>query len=295
LGLQLSSNAQVKSFLVDLDATSEDYSVHHFKLATNSLYGTDDTIQLFNVVPKYKLGPREQEVDAQKRTRFLFLFSVMPTFDSSEDWVVFDRFPSHIDILTFNKLFDIAGKSISITNTPRVPEQYGILLKKKDRYYQSKSSFLQTFYIKDYPKEFNVPANVIDINQDLLPLIDMKRLYEEVYHLGDFPIIPDYHSKHFDNRALERFYLSKKEKVGGSDAYQFWTFRPKAEVSHGESWENGIERFLYTPDRGIIGGSFDFYFEKNFDTDHRKRRTINMKVFKDNILHEKIMVAEGLR
>jgi len=56
--------------------------------------------------------------------------------------------------------------------------------------------------------------------------------------------------KQIDEPYSFRNYLSKEYTITGKKAYQFWAFDEY----------RGIDRFLYIPDKGIVGGSYDFYF-----------------------------------
>ncbi|MDR2283821.1 MAG: hypothetical protein LBE37_11455 [Sphingobacterium sp.] len=62
-------------------------------------------------------------------------------------------------------------------------------------------------------------------------------------------------------------------------------------------WYRGIDRFVYVPNKGIVGGSYDFYFKDPLPRDYKQvaRRNINMAEFKKNIYDEKIMLAKEVR
>ncbi|MEN5233942.1 hypothetical protein [Sphingobacterium faecium] len=71
-------------------------------------------------------------------------------------------------------------------------------------------------------------------------------------------------------------------------AYQFWTYTNWHEHRH--KFDRGIDRFVYHPSKGIIGGSFDFYFYF-----HRKKLPIGYADFMQNIKEEKIMIADNYK
>ncbi|EFK56283.1 hypothetical protein ACFU8T_05860 [Sphingobacterium spiritivorum] len=279
--------AQQTNFLIDLDSIAEEYSVSRFSLSTRDIYGTNDSVYLFNIMPKYIENPRENPEFAKDRIKYLFLFAVFPTLNSDEQWTTYEKFPHNINILSFNQLLADGPSNIELKNEPKMPDRYGILIKKGQKYYKSNISYMQTFYLNNYPSAFNVPANVININQQPISIKDMEKIYETNYKGRDLPIIPNVYPEDFDNMGLERFYLSRKFRIKNMDAYQFWTFKPRYGVSHGESWEQGIDRFIYIPDKGIVGGSFDFYFYY-----HRQKLGMTTLDFKNNIKQEKVMLAE---
>lgn len=78
-------------------------------------------------------------------------------------------------------------------------------------------------------------------------------------------------------------YQSKKIRIGEFEAYQYWTYTDWHENTIGYEVERGIDRFVYVPDKGIVGGSFDFYF-------HRKEIGFNLVQFAKNIKEEKVML-----
>ncbi|MGJ1389930.1 hypothetical protein ACR78F_06110 [Sphingobacterium spiritivorum] len=279
--------AQQTNFLIDLDSIAEEYSVSHFSLSTRDIYGTNDSVYLFNVIPKYIEDSKENPEFARNRTNYVFLFTVFPTLNSSEQWVSFDKFPNHFNLLSFDKLLTIGGRFLYYENRLKTPENYGIILKKGDKYFKSAIGTLQIFYITNFPNEFNIPKSVIDINQALITVKDMQNVYKNFYNDTDLPIGPRSNPKHLINNNIERFYLSKKSHIKGRDAYQFWTFQPWNEISDNINWEQGIDRFIYIPDKGIVGGSFDFYFYY-----HRQKLGMTTLDFKNNIREEKVMLAE---
>jgi hypothetical protein len=297
LCLPILLGAQQINFFVDMDTISDDYRMTHFHLSTEGLYGTSDTIEVFNILPINKGNPRENAELTSKRARYLFVFSVLPVFDSDDNWSVYDRRPEDRQSLNYTDLIKLASQSIHDDKKMYMPERYGILIHKGGKFYQSKISFLQLFYVKDYPNAFNIPKNVIDIDQPLLSVRDMEEVYKINYEGGNLPIMPDVYPRFYDNDALERFYLSKKVVSRRQEGYQFWTFVPWGKVRDDLSWYRGIDRFLYIPGKGIVGGSYDFYFKDPLPKENPQipRRNITMQKFKENILNEKIMLAEELK
>jgi hypothetical protein len=75
-----------------------------------------------------------------------------------------------------------------------------------------------------------------------------------------------------------------------SDGYQFWTFIDWTAPDSSYYIERGIDRFVYLQGKGIIGGSFDFYFYFN-----RKKLPIKYTDFLNNIKEEKVMIADNFK
>ncbi|WP_223583020.1 hypothetical protein [Sphingobacterium sp. GVS05A] len=83
-------------------------------------------------------------------------------------------------------------------------------------------------------------------------------------------------------------YLFVKKKLKDNNlAYQFWTYTNWHAHAHEYEFDRGIDRFVYLPGKGIIGGSFDFYFYF-----HRKKLPIKYVDFMNNIKEEKVMIAD---
>lgn len=221
--------AQQTNFLIDLDSVHNEYSVSRFSLSTRDVYGTNDSVYLFNIMPKYIENPRENPEFAKNRIKYLFLFVVFPTLNSVKQWTTYEEFPHNINILSFKQLLADGPSNIELKNKPKIPERYGILIKKGQKYYKSNISYMQTFYVNNYPGVFNVPANVINTNQQLLSIKDMEKVYEANYSDKDLPIFPNVYFQGFDNMGLERFYLSRKFRIKNMDAYQFGPSSPDME------------------------------------------------------------------
>ncbi len=285
-------------FMIDLDAQSEDYKITHFSLATKELYGIDLDIDVFNVLPLFKENPRFSDEYLRAPTRYLFTFSVLPVFDGKSKWIEYDQKPTDLNYVSFERLRALGVKTVQDAQYLDNPAQYAVLFKKGNKYYASRSSFLQVFYVQDYPDVFTIPLHVVDINQPLLTVKGMRDIYENEFKGGEFPIVPGVYSQKYDNYHLERFYLSSKIALRGGDiGYQFWTFLPWGRVMDDHEWHRGIDRFVYVPNKGIVGGSYDFYFKDPLPKDYKRvaRRNINMAEFKKNIYDEKIMLAKEVR
>lgn len=284
-------------FMIDLDYKSTDYKITHFNLSAKELYGVEKHVEIFNVLPLLNEDPRQNSQINKQKSRYLFTFSVLPVFDSTSNWISYSKKPTNLVSLSFNDLLNLGNRSIQQNQALKTADRYALLLKKDNKYYTSKSSFLQIFYVRDYPAEFSVPHNVIDTNQTFLTVRAMKEIYEKEFKGGEFPLLPNVDSRDFDSQKLERFYLSKKIPLGQVEGYQFWTFAPWGGVMDDVEWQRGIDRFVYVSNKGIVGGSYDFYFKDSLPKQYPPlaRRNINMLEFKNNILDEKIMLGREIK
>ena len=74
-------------------------------------------------------------------------------------------------------------------------------------------------------------------------------------------------------------------------AYQFWTL-DEWWSQDGYNEHRGIDRFLYIPLEGIVGGSYDFYFRLKPKISSNDYKASSIEKLWDNIIHERIMIAE---
>ena len=88
----------------------------------------------------------------------------------------------------------------------------------------------------------------------------------------------------------------KKFKIKNQNAYQFWTFDGWWAID-GYNVNRGIDRLIYIPNLGIVGGSYDFYFELKPRAmyDNVIPLPVDEEKLWDNIINEKIMIAEELK
>lgn len=95
--------------------------------------------------------------------------------------------------------------------------------------------------------------------------------------------------RRFDRLRDRKEFLSRKYLIKGAEAYQFWTYTDWHEDYRSYEYNRGIDRFVYIPGKGIIGGSYDFYFFK-----HRKELNLTISKFIENMLEEKVMIADRI-
>ncbi|MCS3556176.1 hypothetical protein EDF66_10399 [Sphingobacterium sp. JUb20] len=62
------------------------------------------------------------------------------------------------------------------------------------------------------------------------------------------------------NEQYIRMYLSDIITIGKEIAYKFGTYA-SWNIVDGWNYPSGIDRLVYISGKGIVGGSFDFYFE----------------------------------
>lgn len=136
------------------------------------------------------------------------------------------------------------------------------------------------FYIADIRSPLITPLGVINVSE---PKVSIKQM-EEVFKSS----IPRAFSFGYSRSQIKNLnviysvhnYLSKEYLIKGNKAYQFWTLDGWWYYD-GLNEYRGIDRFVYIPEKGIVGGSYDFYFG------YEKGYSISNAILWDNIINEK--------
>lgn len=262
-------NKNTKYFF--LNENSNDYKVNRVKLNSKALYGLDAEIELYNL-----LFPNR-----------IILFSVFPT---KQPWTSIDTSVVKSQMISSNSLLDIFQSGhASISNTswyPSIPikrSDIRLVVKHNGKYKVADFCVTEYFRIVTGPTVFpnQMPPCDINILSKPLSIKKFERFYVSAfgYHSGNS-------HKSESNFVLENFerpllFLSKKTKFQKMDSYLFWIYDDWS-AADGYDIQRGIDRFLYVPNFGIIGGSFDFWFIKEL-------KGASLKKFFSNYMAEKVM------
>ncbi len=226
------------------------FDTHHYTIKTLEHYGVDETIELYNVLDGAKL----------------YLFSVLPDFKSGENWKVID--PATLSNKTFSggELSALFSEKVMSTDyLEKKSLRYFLIKKETDQYFESNFCLSEFFFVgANYNSSFfNNPYGVINIGQEPLSVEKMMDIFrsekDEMFRLP-FPLDVRQPHTYLHNRwLLQREYLSKSFALKGDTAYQFWTLIDW-QFHDGFNTQRGVDRFVYIPSKGIVGGSYDFYF-----------------------------------
>ncbi|KUY30443.1 hypothetical protein ATB96_14495 [Elizabethkingia ursingii] len=272
------SFAQNKSQnLIELDSLAKLYKgevlkINNFNLNTKDLYGIDKTVELYNVF-----------IDSEA----LLLISVLPDLKSKENWTLVDINNIKNKVLTRSQVKDFINDIKDNNTSDKKTIAFSLLINKDGKYYTSKNTLIEFFHLNNFPSPFIPSYGTININQPLVTMKAMETVYRKVKPDRGFPPSIKNTDVSFPFMIYARNYLSKVYDIKGNKAYQFWTF---------DNWRNsdfmayyrGIDRFVYIPEKGIVGGSYDFYFSFNSSSDLFKK-------IESNIINEKVMIAEELK
>lgn len=293
------AKAQTKYFVLnDLDSN---YKSFNYVLKTDSLYGLKDSILLYNLIYWDKPSKRNGIVRKVNGNDLdIIIFSVLPNLDGPTwEEVNYDSVKS--SVVSFGDLFRIyrsntfeyyngmSGEKIKYWNA------YKVLINRDNKFYTPKYVLLEFYAVRRRPEIFNNLIGTINTNQPLNPIQKVEGIFDstfsELYRKVEFPLytIRGNFSSRFSRLRDRKEFLSKKFVLQGKEVYQFWTFTDWQGDPYEYDFNRGIDRFLYMPGNGIIGGSYDFYFFKN-----RKKLNLTTADFIKNIRAEKIMIAEDI-
>jgi len=101
------------------------------------------------------------------------------------------------------------------------------------------------------------PKEILDSFTDLADKIQATRTSKKVKQrrleaTGTSPLLAP--------MAKPLLFRSGSVQINGKEAYKFWKYAGW-NVADGSNFRRGIDCFLFMPGVGIVGGSFDFYFQ----------------------------------
>ncbi|UTF93056.1 hypothetical protein J2O08_18000 [Elizabethkingia anophelis] len=266
---------------ISIDSLQSNYKIKKYTFNTKELYGFDKTIEVYNVF-----------ITPQK----ILLVTILPNLKEKDNWKKLKVSIETKEIYT-SKQF----KNWIYEKNPKNKE-FGfekIIKKINGEYYVSNVSLIELFNIGNYPSPLVSAYGTLNIAENKVSIKEMSKVYADVYTKKDqrlfFPmdVRETEHIQHDNMDYLFRTYFSKEYRIGKDIAYQFWTFDGWW-IIDGYNYQRGIDRFVYIPEKGIVGGSYDFYFKLRPKTVQNNISISTDKLW-DNILNEKVMIAEELK
>ena len=175
-------------------------------------------------------------------------------------------------------------------------QEYKLIKKEKGVYYVSKYCLTEFFNIANIKFPLISKYGVINIVDQKVTIKQMLESFEKQFPSKHFEM--DVRTDDFlydsDVAYSTKNYLSKEINLRIGKAYQFWTFDGWW-IRDGYNLSRGIDRFLYIPNKGIVGGSFDFYFRLKPKNSTNEYFTLQDDILWENIINEKIMIAKELK
>lgn len=269
----------------------KNYNIQEYTFNTKDIYDVDKNINIYNVFVSKNI---------------ILLFSVLPNLEKERiiidpkriidnNWVLIDIETIRKQILTRQKIHKLIDDWSTENNPDKKTMEYKLVKKVNGVFYVSRYCLTELFSISNIEFPLISSYGVINILDKNVSIKEMKTSFDKQFPTTDF--ILDVRKENF-LRDLSvsynyRNYLSKEITIKNDIAYQFWTF--DGWWSHdGYNEHRGIDRFLYIPGKGIVGGSYDFYFKLKPKISTDEYYTVPDHLLWDNIINEKIMIATEL-
>lgn len=273
-----------------LDSLKKGFKLNEYTLDTGEIYNISKDINVYNVFVS--------------ETNILLL-SVLPDLDEKilpkmhkkgSNWMMIDydkikgKVFSRKDIL--NMAFDWKTNNVPKKKTL----QYKLVKKENGSYYVSKMCLTEFFSIADFKFPMISTYGTINISEQKVTIKQMEESFKRQIPDEDFimDVRETDYKKNVDISYSVKNYLSKELSIKDNKAYQFWTF----DGWWGDDGYNeyrGVDRFIYIPDKGIVGGSYDFYFRLKPKISSNGYYTATTELLWNNIINEKIMIAKEFK
>lgn len=266
-----------------LDSLKNNFKIETYTLDTSELYGVKKNINVYNVY---------------LTKDHILLLTVLPDLDEKilpgtdekgQNWTILDGGKlKEEDIISESKVREIAS-DWAASNTPDKKNIYFKVVKKvKDSYYVSKMCLTELFSITSLKAPLISSYGSLNIAESKTTIKEVENSFKKQFPNRKFIMdVTDIdYLRNLNDPFSFRNYLSKEYTIQGKRAYQFWTFDGWW-IMDGYNEHRGIDRLVYMPEKGIIGGSYDFYF--------RHRSGISDSKLWNNIINEKVMIAEELK
>lgn len=273
-----------------LDDLKTNFKINEYTLDTKDLYNIQKDINVFNIfISKENI----------------LLLSVLPDLDEKilhrmdergNNWMIINYDKIKDKVFSKEKIFSMLS-DWKMNNTPEKKTfQYKLIKKENGSYYVSKKCLTEFFSIANLESPLVSTYATINISEKKVTIQQMEKSFKKQIPSQKFIMDPrdaDL-SKNIDIPYSFRNYLSKELLIKGKKAYQFWTFDGWW-MQDGYDEHRGIDRFLYIPDKGIVGGSYDFYFKLKPKNSSNEYYTATNGLLWNNIINEKIMIAKELK
>lgn len=279
-------NQYKKLFFIEDFSKVPNYKVIQYTLNTKDLYNVNKKIEVNNIIIKDKEG----------NDLGILLVTALPDLKNDKDWIKVNYDSIKNKITNNPKIEDFSFKSSTDSGEEYVMKtlKYGIIKKIGNDYFVPNHCLTEYFRIRTYEYPLTTGYGIMNTKEKPFTIKEMSNYYKANFSRDRDPFPLDMSNPVFELVGIDsdfiRIYLSKKYNIKNENAFQFWTMHAWL-VRDGYNTQRGIDRFVYIPEKGIIGGSYDFYFRFNNGGDP----VVPFKKFWDNIINEKVMIAEELK
>lgn len=285
-------------FLV-LNKDDSVYNLKHYVLNTKELYNTDFNIEVFNVIYPEQHNQHER----------ILLVTVLPDVLTGELWEEIES--KDVENKTIEadaycrEIFPLGSFNNNMLALKTL-NKIRLLKKENNKVWVSKNCLVEAFeIIQEEPVFFSSLYGQLALNQGTISIQDFVKQYSpstsnQIDGSALSSLTVPGQSADLNGWRVWKEFLSRKVTINDREVgYQFWT-SAKTNVADNYDVSQGIGRFVYVPTRGIVGGSYDFYFRNPPGV---YRELVGKKVYTHQltnkewyqaVLNEKIMTAEGI-
>lgn len=273
-----------------IDSLKAGFKVNEYTLETDEIYNVKKDINIYNVfVSKKSILLISQLPDLDEK--------ILPRMNDERgsNWMIIDYEKIKGKIFSNNDIRTLAYKWKTNNSPDKKTLQYKIIKKEKGNYYVSKICLTEFFSIESFKFPFISNYGTINISEQKTSIKEMEHQFTQQFPDKEFimDVRNDISSQDIEPFSF-RNYLSKEFYIKKDKAYQFWTLDGWW-IQDGYDQHRGIDRFLYIPEKGIVGGSYDFYFKLKPKNSSNEYYNAPKELLWKNIINEKIMTAKELR
>jgi len=272
-----------------IDSLKAGFKVNEYTLETDDIYNIKKDINIYNVfISKKNILLISQLPDLDEK--------ILPkTNERGSNWTIIDYEKIKGKIFSNKDLYNLAYNWKMNNNPDKKTLQYKIIKKEKGNYYVSKMCLTEFFSIENFKFPFISTYGTINIDEPKISIKEMENQFNQQFPEKEF-IMDVRNDISFQGNESYSFrnYLSKEFYIKKDKAYQFWTFDGWW-IEDGYDQHRGIDRFLYIPEKGIVGGSYDFYFKLKPKISSSEYYTAPKGLLWNNMINERIMTAKELK
>lgn len=244
-----------KSYILLSDITFKNKNV--YTLDTQKMYGIKGEIELYNL---------------EGYNNEFLLFSVLPDLETHENWQEVPYVLIEKNIVSAYKIRELiwAEKELKIFN------KYRLVKKVENKFFVAKNVLIEKFQVLDYDTSIKISgSNVINTKEPIRTHQDIKKAYTTQIN-PTFPMEDQVSIR----KELKALYLFDIQEKNDQKIYLFWTFSDwenrqisvvggnyhytqEVKTPQDYAYHRGIDRFAYIEGKGIVGGSYDFYFDQH--------------------------------
>ncbi|PVH26285.1 hypothetical protein [Sphingobacterium corticibacter] len=289
----LSFSHELKVIRIDAETSKNDnYRIFNYSLDMSNLYKKNLKVITYNIVfPKN-----------ENNYERILLISVLPDHTSGDQWTKIDTSEMELQDVPIIDLQSLFVSNVGYTNGQmknierKYFNKYQVVFQNNGETYISKNCLLELFEVKSVDPIFPSPYGQLNLMESPIKIKDYVNQFSKHYSFYS-PALSGFvdDTKKLNYREWWRIwkdYLSDKVKFSDAVGYKFWTTAFN-NSNHNLDFSRGVERFIYIPERGIVAGSYDFFFNPLMEDGNKNGESGN-EIMLRNVLEEKVSVADGL-